>query len=97
MSYGEFEGLMSLGSVDVSERCYDFDIIGVWKDDEGNLYWAADAGCSCPAEWENTEREDLEAASFHEIARIILEATKEKNSDVQAGAVDYIAWLRGQM
>lgn len=31
---------------------YEFDMVIVWKDKEGNLYWAADAGCSCPTPFE---------------------------------------------
>lgn len=32
---------------------YEFDMVVVWKDRSGNLYWAADAGCSCPSPFED--------------------------------------------
>ncbi len=35
------------------EPDYDFDMFVVWKDKEGNLYYAEDSGCSCPSPFEN--------------------------------------------
>ena len=45
----------NLTIVDMVEKepDYDFDMIVVWSDAENNLYWATDAGCSCPVPFEN--------------------------------------------
>jgi hypothetical protein len=41
---------------------YEFDIFAVWQDVNGALYWAADAGCSCPSPFETFE--DLSDLSY---------------------------------
>lgn len=39
---------------------YEFDMFVVWKDANGNYYWATDAGCSCPSPFETFDSiEDL--------------------------------------
>jgi hypothetical protein len=37
---------------------YEFDTCVVWKDSEGRLWWAQDAGCSCPTPFEDTTELD---------------------------------------
>lgn len=56
--YGEFEGLKSLHTIDLDDEPYQFYILGVWGGEDG-LYIATDSGCSCPAYWESTSRDDL--------------------------------------
>lgn len=47
---------------------YEFDMVVVWKDKEGNLFWAGDAGCSCPTPFENyTSIETLNRFNYDEI------------------------------
>jgi hypothetical protein len=47
---------------------YEFDIVVVWKDKEGNLFWAGDAGCSCPTPFERyTSIETLDKFNYNEI------------------------------
>lgn len=48
----EKHGLILLGSVDLSEPDYSFDMLAVWKDTEG-FYLGTDSGCSCPSPFEN--------------------------------------------
>lgn len=38
---------------------YEFDILVVWRDGRGKLWYAQDAGCSCPAPFEHTGLGDL--------------------------------------
>lgn len=46
-------GLVPIGEVNDSESCYSFDDLVVWHHPESNtLYWAIDAGCSCPSPFE---------------------------------------------
>lgn len=56
--YGEFDDLEALGVLDLDDEPYQFYILGVWKGEDG-YYLATDSGCSCPAYWEYTTREDL--------------------------------------
>lgn len=32
---------------------YEFDTTMIWQNNEGNLYWAHDSGCSCPTPFED--------------------------------------------
>lgn len=53
-------GLKILGEIDFSSGSYEFDVSVVWADVEtGALYYADDSGCSCPAPFEDTGRNDL--------------------------------------
>src|SRR5690606_38164801 len=47
----EIEGLTFLGNIEVSYVPYEFDLIGVWKGEDG-YYVGTDSGCSCPTPWE---------------------------------------------
>lgn len=48
----ESHGLTIVDSIDTGGS-YEFDIVAIWKDSDGNLFWAADSGCSCPTPFEN--------------------------------------------
>ena len=52
---------------------YEFDMVVVWKAVEsGNLYWAEDAGCSCPTPFENYNSiEDLHPFNYEEIEKSV--------------------------
>lgn len=45
-------GLTYVGEADLSEPDYSFDLVGIWKNDDG-FYLGTDSGCSCPTPWEN--------------------------------------------
>ncbi len=57
------------------EPNYDFDMCVVWKDREGQLYWAQDAGCSCPCPFEDFGGVDdltpLTMDSYDELRRFV--------------------------
>jgi len=44
--------LTVVGEVDAGEA-YQFNTVCVWQDKDGQLYYASDEGCSCPAPFEN--------------------------------------------
>ena len=44
--------------VDLSEPDYSFDILGIWKTEDG-YYLSTDSGCSCPYPWESHTDSDL--------------------------------------
>lgn len=48
----EHYNLVLLGEVELSEPDYSFDILAVWKGEEG-FYLGTDSGCSCPSPFEN--------------------------------------------
>ena len=50
----EDHGLTIVASVDAGGD-YDYDTLLVFEDADGNLYWADDAGCSCPVPFEDYE------------------------------------------
>jgi hypothetical protein len=53
-------GLRTIGEVQWGDADYSFDLTAVWLDTTtGSLYYADDAGCSCPAPFEDTGRDDL--------------------------------------
>ena len=45
-------GLEPIGTLD-EDLGYEFHILAIWKDKDGNIYWAEDSGCSCPIPFED--------------------------------------------
>jgi hypothetical protein len=45
-------GLTLVDSIDISDGCYQFNIVAVWRDENGKHYWDSDSGCSCPSPFE---------------------------------------------
>ena len=60
-------GLKIVDAVEYGSGCYEFDLLVVWEDEAGQLYYAEDTGCSCPMEFENTGRDDLIPATKIEV------------------------------
>lgn len=48
----EFD-LEIIGSLDDPEASYSFDLLVVWKHEDGRVFWASDSGCSCPSPFED--------------------------------------------
>jgi len=56
----EKHGLRTVGEVEWSEPCYDFNLTVVWQDvDTGAYYYASDSGCSCPSPFEDYDRTNI--------------------------------------
>ena len=58
--YPEKYGLESVGEIQFSEPCYDFDFGVLWRDNNGKYYYGRDSGCSCPSPFEDTGLNDLD-------------------------------------
>lgn len=56
-------GLTTVGELDYSSGSYEFDYTAVWVDDQKNLYYADDSGCSCPSPFEGLGLNDLTKAN----------------------------------
>ena len=82
MSYGEFEGLASLGEFDLDKTPYEFYVLGIWQDGDGLYYLGTDAGCSCFAPWENYSRDALTGP-------LTLEQAREESLSLTGGAGGY--------
>lgn len=51
-SFPEHFGLKIVRSIDDPDACYDFEMVVVWKHEDGRVFWASDSGCSCPSPFE---------------------------------------------
>lgn len=51
MNFSKF-GLNEVDSIELSHEDWSFNILGVWKNDQG-YYLGTDSGCSCPTPFEN--------------------------------------------
>lgn len=92
-------GLTQVGQVDWDGGDdYGFDFTVVWKDKNGNLYWASDAGCSCPSPFEDfsDDLSELETGSFFDLAKFFNDRCSEhwSNAQAQAEIVDLLGRLR---
>ena len=61
-------GLTVVGVAYDDDLSYEFDEFIVWRDAEGSLRWASDAGCSCPIPFEDVTLADMgkgDAAAAH--------------------------------
>lgn len=63
----EDHGLTTIGEVEWSDGNYQFDLTVVWQDADGKLYWAEDAGCSCPLPFGFRTKEDLTTGTFWDL------------------------------
>lgn len=53
-------GLLTIGEIDWSSGCYEFDLTTVWKrESDGRFVYAEDSGCSCPSPFEDTGINEL--------------------------------------
>ncbi|MEO3860954.1 hypothetical protein [Acrocarpospora sp. B8E8] len=69
-------GLATVGEIDWSDGCYQFDYTVIWRNHDGQLFHADDSGCSCPSPFESTGLDDLTACTLPE-----LQAYLEKRLD----------------
>lgn len=71
-------GLTTIGEIDYSTGCYEFDLTVVWRDAPGQLYYGDDSGCSCPSPFEGQGMDDLTPCTPAE-----LQAHLQKRADEQ--------------
>lgn len=69
-------GLTPELEVELSEPDYSFDILMVWRDEDSELWYATDSGCSCPSPFEDyTSKDKLTKFDLDEVVAIIKERT----------------------
>lgn len=49
----EYFDLEIVGTLELAEPCWSFDMFAVFKHADGRTFWAQDSGCSCPSPFEN--------------------------------------------
>lgn len=53
-------GLTTIGEIDWSDGCYQFDLTVVWKREaDGRFLYADNSGCSCPSPFEDMGIDEL--------------------------------------
>lgn len=52
-------GLTTVGEIELSDGCYQFDTIVLFRNAAGDLLYAHDSGCSCPCPFESHGVDDL--------------------------------------
>jgi hypothetical protein len=53
-------GLATVGEIEWSDACYQFDLTVVWRDTTtGAMYFGNDSGCSCPEPFASMGRNEL--------------------------------------
>lgn len=89
--------LTLVGSIDWNDEPYSFDLTVVWKDKDGNLYWASDSGCSCPSPFEDfSNKDDLNTGSLQEFVNHINDIFERRFPELQkisSRMVDLVAKL----
>lgn len=61
-------GLKIVAAMDWDDEAWQFNMTVAWMDEEGNLYWAHDAGCSCPSPFEDyTTIDSLRTGTTHQL------------------------------
>lgn len=74
-------GLTMVGSFDYRNGSWEFDILALWKDAAGTLYWASDSGCSCPTPFETFQDLDqFETGTLNEFQAWAEEIITDNNS-----------------
>lgn len=78
-------GLVIVGSIDLSEPCYSFDMCVVWFSPRTGLYyWASDSGCSCPSPFEDYQSVDeLDSGTRHDAINHLLAVKAKQDAEAR--------------
>jgi len=79
--YPEKHGLTQVGLLEDPMAGYDFEILAVWRHEDGRLFWASDSGCSCPSPFEAFDG----VKSLHEI-------TPATWAEFEKGVGEWLEW-----
>lgn len=77
-------GLELIGTIEWDEESYQFNMTAIWRDAEDSnvLFWASDAGCSCPSPFEGLKsRDDLITGSRMELQECLEARVAEKDPE----------------
>ncbi len=86
-------GLQTIGEIDWSDGCYNFDLTVVWcRTADGAFLTADDAGCSCPSPFEDKGINDLtEVGSLAEFQAKLLERSADNyNGDRETAIAELV-------
>jgi hypothetical protein len=65
-------GLQIIGDVDwMQGESYEYWLSVVWVDEDGQLYYDSDSGCSCYTPFDEVQKDDLTKVNFFELVDII--------------------------
>ena len=88
-------GLKSVGEIEYSSGCYEFDTRVIWQDELGNFFTARDSGCSCPTPFEGFNTfQDLETPTLYMLIGEIHNDINEDSVDSIQSAMMVIDKLR---
>lgn len=86
-------GLEVVGSVDWTDEPYEFNMTVVWRDQEGQLYYGSDAGCSCPSPFEDFHSlDDLTKATPTDLVRYLNEQADSDRARGQAAELSTLVF-----
>jgi hypothetical protein len=84
----EKHGLKTIGEIDWSDGCYQFDYTVVWQRlADGQLLYGEDSGCSCPSPFEDQGADDLTACTWAELQAHLQERGKDNYDGDRAAEV----------
>lgn len=62
----EAYGLTVVGEIEMDDGGYGFDTTVLWRNADGRLFWAHDAGCSCPSPFEDYNLSNVSTGTLAE-------------------------------
>lgn len=81
-------GLTMVGSIDFRDA-YEFDIVAVFRDQQGRLGYLKDSGCSCPVPFNDMGAGDLTLCTPAELQTVLQERAQENTwSEDESGRYD---------
>lgn len=81
-------GLTPIASVEWSAGCYEFDTTMFWKDAQGRILSAHDAGCSCPIPFEAIGVDDMTVFATGQEAAAYLQKERKDHNYVTNDEID---------
>ena len=81
-------GLTTVGEIEWSDGCYQFDLTVVWRTADGRLVYGEDSGCSWPGIFEDDPGvEDLTATTPAELQIHLEERNRDNYSGDRSGPI----------
>lgn len=98
-------GLEIVGTINWVNEPYTFNLTVVWRRPaDGQLFYASDAGCSCPSPFEDSHLDNITAATAHEISGALLTNASnlaqyhgDEDSDISNDHAMQISELMGRL
>lgn len=91
----EHFGLTPIIEVELDGESYEFNILMVWKGQDGKLYTATDSGCSCPSPFEDyISIDDLEVVGPGWIENELIPTLRSAANVSPVEAAEYVEKVR---